>query len=61
MPAIDSQRFCRRIAMPGLYRIAMQNGARAFCCKDDLGKGNIASIVGLIAPNLIQLDNDDGA
>ena len=47
--------------MPGLYRIAMQNGARAFCRKDDLGKGNIASIVGLIAPNLIQLDNDDGA
>ena len=45
---------------PDLHRIAMANGARAFCSKDDLGAGNIASIVTQVAPQLSQADNGNG-
>ena len=45
---------------PDLHRIAMENGARAFCSKEDLGAGNIASIVTQVAPQLLQADNDNG-
>lgn len=43
---------------PDLHRIAMVNGARAFCSKEDLGAGNIASIVTQVAPQLVQQDKD---
>lgn len=42
---------------PDLHRVAMANGARAFCSKEDLGAGNIASIVTQVAPQPLQADN----
>ncbi|MGB0632186.1 MAG: response regulator [Alphaproteobacteria bacterium] len=44
---------------PDLYRIAMANGASAFCSKEDLADGHISSIVTQVAPDLKQADNDN--